>query len=117
MNPEWTAFIIGLLLGGTVTATAMALWIQSGNKLLIAGFYADKSQDLHTFLFDVAAEVLRARRKHPGNKHLNVALMEEVGELAKEFLENGTKDRKWSEAVQVACVAARIATEGDSDYE
>lgn len=66
-------------------------------------------------LVHIHREVIRARMKHPGNAHLLGALMEEVGELAKELLE-GT-DNVYGEAKQVACVAIRIMEEGDGDYE
>lgn len=69
------------------------------------------------FLLDVSREIDRARLKHPGNAHLLVALMEEVGELAKAHLENEGQDRIWAEAKQVACVAGRIALESDGDFE
>jgi Lar family restriction alleviation protein len=69
------------------------------------------------FLSDVDVEIKSARAKHPGNAHLMAALMEEVGELAKAHLEDETHARIWAEAKQVACVAARIATEGDADFE
>jgi len=69
------------------------------------------------FLKGTLEEISRARKKHPGNAHLLVALMEEVGELAKSHLENESPERIWSEAKQVACVAARIAVESDRDFE
>lgn len=68
------------------------------------------------FLSAVDAEITRARQKHPGNAHLMVALIEEVGELGKALLEKESPNRVYAEAVQVACVAARIATEGDADF-
>lgn len=68
------------------------------------------------FLANVGDEIVRARKKLPDNRHLLAALMEEVGELAKAHLENEGYDRIYQEAMQVACVAARIATEGDADY-
>jgi hypothetical protein len=67
-------------------------------------------------LYELAAEIARAREKFPDNKHLLAALMEEVGELAKELLEKGPAARVRAEAIQVACVAIRIATEGDGDF-
>lgn len=70
--------------------------------------------DIQDALADVGEEMIRARAKFPGTKHLTGALMEEVGEVAKELLEGG--DNVWGECVQAACVALRIATEGDSDY-
>jgi len=69
------------------------------------------------FLAEVDKEILRARAKFPDNKHLLGELMEEVGELAKAHLEDESYERKRTEAVQVACVAARIAMDRDGDYE
>jgi hypothetical protein len=60
-------------------------------------------------------ELIRARIKFPGNAHLNVALAEEVGELARAYLEGDLEGVK-AEALQVACVAIRILEEGDSDF-
>ena len=62
------------------------------------------------------AELDRARAKFPKNDHLFAALGEEVGELARELLENGARERIRAEAIQVACVALRIADEGDGDF-
>lgn len=68
-------------------------------------------------------EVHNAREKFPGNSMLLAALIEEVGELAHDLIEYRLKGgddlhRKRSrlEAIQVACVALRIATEFDSDF-
>jgi len=72
--------------------------------------------ELFAALADVGAEVARARERDPENRHLLGALAEEVGELAKELLEGGPSDRARAEAMQVACVAVRIMTEGDADY-
>jgi len=68
------------------------------------------------FLRDTSNEVNRAREKFPKNDLLMVALTEEVGELAKALLDE-SPERIYAEAVQVACVAARIATEGDCTIE
>lgn len=62
---------------------------------------------------EIWREVESARTKHPGNEHLLAALMEEVGELAKALLDCEPWHRVEAEAVQVACVAIRIATEGE----
>lgn len=60
-------------------------------------------------------EVMEARFKFPVNKQLTVALMEEVGELAKAELQKESNERIKSEALQVACVAMRIYEETDAD--
>jgi hypothetical protein len=62
----------------------------------------------------ISKEVARAREKHPGNAHLLAALVEEVGELAKDLLEGNPGWR--AEAIQVATVAVRILEEGDGDF-
>lgn len=64
----------------------------------------------------LTAELKRARAKFPANAKLTVALMEEVGELAQALLQGKAKDEIVKEALQVACVAVRIAEEGDSDF-
>lgn len=65
----------------------------------------------------INAELLRARAKFPGNRHLLTALVEEVGELAKSYLQKEPKDRQSAEATQVACLAVRIIEEGDAVFE
>jgi hypothetical protein len=62
----------------------------------------------------LAAELLRARSKFPSNERLFAALLEEVGELAHEMPRDRQRQRE--EAIQVACVAIRIAEEGDADF-
>lgn len=65
---------------------------------------------------DLAEEICRAREKFPKNAHMLAALVEEVGELAKALLEGEPNEDIRKEALQVACVAIRIAEEGDADY-
>ena len=68
------------------------------------------------FLKAVSAEVKRARRKFPGENATNAALVEEVGEVSTALM-----FEPWSnviaEAVQVAAMACRLATEGDSTFK
>ncbi len=68
------------------------------------------------FLKAVAAEIKRARRKFPGANATNAALVEEVGEVSTALM-----FEPWSavcaEAVQVATMAMRLATEGDATFE
>lgn len=65
----------------------------------------------------VSAEVVRARKKFPGNRFLLAALTEEVGELAKALLQRAQKSDVDKEAIQVACVAIRLLEEGDASFE
>ncbi len=72
-------------------------------------------------------ELKRARDKFPNNDDLFIALVEEVGELGQALIqqkhepEKGvTSDDIRKEAIQVAVMGIRVATEGDSgfpDYE
>ncbi len=68
-------------------------------------------------LHDVSAEVARARRLFPNRKHLLAALVEEVGELARAYLDNEGSSRVRAEAIQVACMAVRIAVEGEETFD
>ena len=70
----------------------------------------------------VQGELNAARKQFPETTHMLAALMEEVGELAQAMMEH---DRDGSrsvpevlrEAVQVASMAIRIATEGDDNFK
>ena len=73
--------------------------------------------DMIRFSNDLVQEIRRATDKFPHNHHLSAALMEEVGELSKALLENEGPGRIREEAIHVACVAARIAIEGDGDFD
>lgn len=68
------------------------------------------------FLINTIHEYKRATRLYPKPNPNLAALMEEVGELAQAILKN-----RWvsiySEAVQVAALALRIALEGDGALE
>lgn len=64
----------------------------------------------------ISDEVLRARTKFPGNKHLYAALGEEFGELGAELLQDN-RENQIKEAIQVAAVAIRIIEEGDSAFD
>jgi len=70
----------------------------------------------NTTIGAIRDELVRARTKFPQNRHLTAALTEEVGELAQALLQGRKHDARM-EAVQVATVAIRIATEGDADFE
>jgi len=76
-------------------------------------------------LLDVSLELARARAKFPNNTLLLAALLEEAGDLANALIEGRKGDpasvvshkHTYEEAIQVACVAVRIATEGSSEFE
>ena len=68
------------------------------------------------FLRAVAAEVKRARKKFPGANATNAALVEEVGEVSTALMFEPW-DAVVAEAVQVAAMALRLATEGDDTFE
>lgn len=63
---------------------------------------------------DLSAEVQRARAKFPSGFDLNMALMEEVGELAAAQLQHEPPQRIRHEAIQVMAMAFRILEEGDA---
>lgn len=65
-----------------------------------------------TFVVAQAQELASARHNFPSPNCSTIALMEEVGELAKALLDESW-DRVVEEAVQVAVMAQRVATEGD----
>lgn len=56
------------------------------------------------------AEMERARSLFPSNEDLSLALMEEVGEVAKAMIEGGDYG---TECLHVACVALRLYEEGE----
>lgn len=72
------------------------------------------------FLRDVGEEVQRARSKFPSSRMSMAALTEEVGELAQALLKVAAG--KWpasrirEEAIQVACMALRVAIDGDESF-
>lgn len=69
-------------------------------------------------LDQIESEVERARAKFPDANHLNIALMEETGELAQAQLQHGPRSEEAKgEAVQVIAVAIRIIQEGDRDLD
>lgn len=80
--------------------------------------YVDTAARVDLFLLGVAKEVKRAVTKFPQPNPNLAALTEETGELAKALLHirEGISD-SWSdvytEAVQTAAMACRVALEGD----
>lgn len=69
-------------------------------------------EELEQFFSETLSEVAAAREKFPDSGGSMTALTEEVGELAKAMLDESS-DRVRREAIQVACMAARVALEGD----
>lgn len=68
--------------------------------------------DVVCWFNEVDAEIARAQAKFPGNQLATIALMEEVGELAKAVLDEPS-ERARAESVQVACMAYLVAVKGD----
>lgn len=69
----------------------------------------------------IIGELAAARAKFPDNLHQLAALTEEVGELAQAMIQHDvdgtqTTQQVLREAVQVAAMAIRVATEGDQNY-
>lgn len=69
----------------------------------------------------IRGELQQAREAFPDSRYMLCALMEEVGELAQAIMEHSRGENKtaaevYHEAIQVATMAIRIGTEGDSDF-
>lgn len=72
----------------------------------------DSDQDVTKLFSEIQAELARARSKIPGDGVTMLALMEEVGELAKATFEE-PKAQVREEAIQVAVMAMRVILDGD----
>lgn len=77
----------------------------------------------YNVMTDIENELSKARFKFPKCADTLPALMEEVGELAQAMIQQKHEPNKnicheniYKEAVQVACMAIRIATEGDTNF-
>ena len=73
--------------------------------------------DIHA-IDDIIDALDHARTKHPGPASMAdrvAALTEEVGEVARAYLDKEGVDRIREEAAQVAAVAIRIMTEHETD--
>jgi NTP pyrophosphatase (non-canonical NTP hydrolase) len=68
----------------------------------------------------ISAELQFARAKFPGSNLNFPALVEEVGELANALLDHAygkaTSENVFAEAIQVACMAIRVAEEGSAEF-
>lgn len=76
-----------------------------------------KSKRAEIFFEQAHMEAMHAIKKFPQPNPNLAALMEEVGELAKAFLEGEESYRIYAEAKQVAAMACRIAIEGDPQFK
>lgn len=69
---------------------------------------------------NITAEVAGARAKFPTNQHKLAALTEELGELAQALIDHSRGKASpldvYTEAMQVAAMAVRIAEEGDASF-
>jgi hypothetical protein len=70
------------------------------------------STTVNRFMNDVKYEVERAKELFPNPYGVLAALTEEVGEVAKASMDE-PMDHVYTEAVQVAAMACRLATEFD----
>lgn len=77
------------------------------------------SPALAAFLKDVQDEARGAQRKFPGNAQKVAATAEELGELCKALLDHArgeaTPQQVYTEAVQLAAMAAQIALGGSDE--
>lgn len=73
----------------------------------------EQNQGVGLLLDEIRAELDRARAKFPGDNVTMLALMEEVGELAKATFEEPRENVR-KEAVQVAVMAMRVVLDGDA---
>lgn len=81
-------------------------------KSMLSDISDKLTPDDFLFLLDVAVEIEKARTKFPGTEIMTNAFSEEAGELVKAVLDE-PREKVRKEAVQAACMACRLATEGD----
>jgi hypothetical protein len=83
--------------------------------------WTTRDEQDYRFLSDVADEIERARQKFPSSNLVLAAATEELGETSHAMLLHaagkGPIEDIWKEAVQLAAMAMRIATEGDPSFE
>ena len=73
--------------------------------------------ELPAVLAELADEVRRNRSDFPCARHLFAFLVNEVGELADVLLKGDQPEAMRAKAKQVACLAIRIMSEGDSAFD
>lgn len=78
---------------------------------------SDRSGPLGETIALISEELKRGRAKFPGRRFLLAALTEEVGEVARAYLQRQPRSKVVAEAVQVAGLAIRIIEEGDSTFD
>lgn len=75
---------------------------------------------IHQIMFCVQAELVKARKAFPSNKHLLHAFTEEAGEVTKAFLDSNqgkaTDYEILKELIQTIAMAVRLLQEGDPDF-
>lgn len=119
---EWLTELLGMWISNIGYPVGCGVPPSDGHLRRAAESIVDRYTDmeaLDVFLHAVGIEVQRARAKFPGPNLNLAALTEEVGELAQALLQiREGKSNDWghvvSEAVQVAAMAMRGATEGDA---
>lgn len=86
------------------------------DRLAMTDVQTETDIGVDTLLEEIKAELARARAKFPGDDVTMLALMEEVGELAKATFEEPRANVR-SEAIQVAVMAMRVVLDGDCTLE
>lgn len=82
------------------------------DRLAMTDVQTETDIGVDTLLEEIKAELAQARAKFPGDGVTMLALMEEVGELAKATFEEPRANVR-SEAIQVAVMAMRVVLDGD----
>jgi len=77
---------------------------------------ASSLETLNELLSEVGDQVRRERQLFPGNRHHLSTLVMELGELAEALMKSDQPAVVREEAVRVACIALRIAAEGDTSF-
>lgn len=87
-----------------------------GDGARLSASYGKDGSDAGSIVADIINELEKARAKFPSSEASMTALMEEVGELAKAYLDEPRANIR-AEAIQVATMAIRVALEGDPTLE